>query len=789
MFTQQFKEAFRSVLRNKYYSVINIIGLAIGLAAFIITSLFVKHELSYDRSFKDYNNIYRVVRQEYTCSPPAMAPALKQRIPEIDAASRFIRRDNLLFKVDNESFIEQNYYWTDNEFFQIFDIEFLIGNKSTILKRPNDVVISESTSRKLFGNDDPLGKILTVSSGSDYVIAGVFKDMPSNTHFNFNIVFPIDKFFELTNNNPDSWSSNYTYSYIKVHNGADISKLDKGITELEKELTGWSADSGEPYEQYFFFQPIKEIHLYSHRQQELQVNGDIRIVIIFISIALLILFVASINYINLSTALAGKRNREIGIRKALGISKKQLISKFISESVIIALISTILATLIAYITLPFFGDFMDRELAIGFGDLPFIIPSLFLLSVFIGFITGLFPSRSVSGVSIIAVLRGEPIKKIGGVRFRNILVLSQFIIALVLIILTINVRKQIGFMMDRDPGYDRSQIITMGIYDQNLSRNLDPLKSELLSSRNILNVSTSDHLPHNIIEFTRPDWLCEDPNPTRCIPVYYNDVGYNYTELYNISISQGRSFSKMHPSDASGAFMLNQTAVDMAGWESPIGMEISHWDGRRGKIVGVFEDFHFQSLHTDIAPLYLFLDQNATAFLSIKISDLDIPGTIDTIKEIFQEFSPEMPFQYSFFDEEFGLVYESEERLASVFASFAILAVLLACLGLFSMSDFEINQRTKEMGIRKVFGSTNYKTLLLLIRNFIKPVLLANIIAWPVAYYSVSRWLENFAFKTDISVWSFILAAMFIISITIITISSHAGKVSRQVPAVTLKHE
>lgn len=789
MFIQRIREAYRSVIKNKYYSAINIGGLSIGLAAFILISLFVSHELSYDRSFKDYNNIYRIVRQEYTCSPPAMAPELKQRIPEIDAASRFIRSNNLLLKADNESFIEEYYYWTDNEFFEIFDVEFLIGNRSTILKRPNDVIISQSISKKLFGNDDPLGKVLTVSPDRDFVIAGVFRDMSLNTHFNFNIVFPIDRYFESTNNNPNSWSSNYTYSYIKLHKGADISNVNKGIIELEKELTGWTADSGEPYEQYFFFQPIKEIHLYSNRQQELQVNGNIRIVIIFISIALLILLIASINYINLSTAMAGKRNREVGMRKALGMSKKQLTYQFIAESVIIALISTLLATLIAYITLPYFGDFMDRKLSIGFRDLPFVIPSLFLLSLIIGFITGLFPSRSLSSVSIISVLKGGAISRTGRVRLRNVLVLSQFIIALVLIILTINVRKQLGFMIDRDPGYDRNQIITMRIYGQNLSRNIEPLKTELLSKRNILNVSTSDHLPHSITEFTRPDWFCKDPDPTRCIPIFYNPVGYNYTELYNISISQGRSFSMEYPSDASGAFLVNQTAVDMAGWESPLGMEISHWNGRKGLIVGVFEDFHFQSLHTDIAPLYLFLDENAITFCSIRISGIDIPGTINTIKDVLKKFSPEMPFQYSFFDEEFGLAYESEKRLASVFASFAILAVLLGCLGMFSMSDFVINQRTKEMGIRKVFGSTNRETLVLLIKNFLKPVLLANIIAWPVAYYFISRWLENFAFKTDISIWSFIVAALFIISITIITISSHAGKISRQVPSVILKHD
>ncbi len=787
MIISRIRSAFRSIFSQKYYAFINIFGLAIGLSAFILIALFVRHELSYDRYHDNVERIYRIVRNEYTCSPPPMSPTLKEAIPEIQYASRFIRSTNLLLTAGENHFTEDEYFWTDNEFFDIFSVKFIQGDPGTILKSPTDIILSESTARKYFGDSDPMGEVITSSRGNEYTVAGIFKDFPSNSHFRFDIVLPIDTYFRITNNNPESWSGNYVYSYVKLKPQTDIASVNEKLVNIEKELVGWTPESGEAYEQYFFFQPVTEIHLHSHRKQEVQVNGDIRNVFIFSSIALLILIIAGINYINLATAMAGNRHKEVGMRKALGIRKMQLVGQFITESILVALLSTGMATIIVILSLSYFGKLMEREMSLALADIPFLIPSLLVLSILVGIATGLIPSRSLSRVSIISVIRGSSKNRIGGKYLRNILIITQFIVALILIILSINVQKQLNYISGRDPGYEKDQIVVMRLFDRSLRSNIQALKDELLEEKNVLDVSTSYELPHKITGFTRPEWFCDDP--TDCTPISYNPVDYNFVQLFDIVILEGRNFSKDHPSDASGAFLVNEKAVRMAGWDHPIGKEIDHYDGTKGYIVGVTEDFHFQSLHSEIAPLYLMLDEDVYSYFSIKIHGDHIPATLDHIKSIFNKFSPNTPFQYSFFDEEFEMIYTGEKRLGSIFTFFSVLAIFLGCLGLFGMSAFLLSQRTREMGIRKVYGASNTDIIRLLSAHFMIPVLLANVLAWPVAYLACKRWLEGFAYRTNITFWPFLLAACIVLLITILTISLHSRKIAQQTPASSLKHE
>lgn len=787
MLKSDIKFAVRSLFSQKFYSLINLIGLSTGLAAFILILLFVRMELSYDRNQEDSEDIYRIVREEYTCSPPPMAHTLKESIPEIKYASRFIVGNNLLLGVNDMLFTEDNYFWADNEFLSIFPLEFIQGNSATALKSPADIIISESLAHKYFGTNNPVGAVIKISRKDEYRVAGVFRDFPANTHFRFNIVLPIERYFETTGNDPESWRSNYVYTYVKLHPGADLSAANKKLTDIEKELTGWTASSGKPYEQYFFFQPITEIHLFSHRKQEIEANSDIGNVYIFSSIGLLILLIAIINYINLATAMASKREREMAMKKALGARKFQLINLVLTESVMVALASTFMASVIAMITLPYFGDLVNRDIVIGIKELPFLIPALILLAVLVGFAAGTVPSGSLSRVSLISVIKQSGSKRGAGVTLRNMLVLSQFIVAIILIIVTINMQRQLRFITSMDPGYDKEHIINLRIMDRSIRPDMELIKEALVADRNILQVSTSGMLPHQITEFTRPDWFCDDPQD--CLPISYNTVDYDFIETYNIGIAEGRNFSREFPSDKSGAFLVNEKAVRMAGWENPIGMEISHYDGRRGTIVGVVEDFNFESVHTDIAPLYLMLDENIYSYLSIKITGDDFTGTIDNIKSIFNRFSPGTPFDFTFFDEEFEQVYRGEKRISSLFAFFSVLAIILGCLGLFGISAYSISRRRREMGVRKVFGATNMESIILICRNFLTPVILANIVAWPVSYYFLNRWLESFAYRTNISLLSFILAAGTVTVITLFTISLHSNRIALQTPAATLRTE
>lgn len=781
------KSSIRSIFRRKLYSSINIFGLSVGLAAFILIAVFVRHELSYDKYNVDYQNIYRVVRNEYSCSPPAMAAYLKENIAEIESSAHFIRSTNLLASVNESYFTEDEYFWTDNEFFNIFSIDLIQGDRENILKSTDDILISESIARKYFGTADPMGQMVTVSRQYEYRVAGVFKDYPGNSHYRFDVVLPVDRYYQITNNTKDSWSSNYTYTYVKIHDGAELSRMNERMVEIEKELTGWTEELDRPYEQYFFFQPISEIHLYSHRQQEVQVNGNIRNVYIFSSIALLILLIASINYINISTAIASDRTKEVGIRKIMGIKTSQLIKQFLTESTLIAIVSIALALVLTGIFLPLFGDLMQRELSIRHSDIPLMILLVVVLILIVGLGTGLIPSRSISGVSAISVIKGSKTPTKGLWKVRDILVMIQFMVAIILVILTLNVKRQINYISDMDPGYDKEQIVNLRIFDRSIRTNLQLIKDELSRINNVALVSTSYNLPNNITDFTRPEWFCD--NAEDCTPISYNPVDYNFSDLYNIEIVEGRNFSKDYPSDASGAFLLNEKAVAIAGWDSPLGMELSHWDGQKGNVVGVMKDFHFRSMHTDIAPLYLFLDENINSYISIKISGVDIPGTLKSIASTFDRFSPGAPFHYTFFDEEFAMAYNNDKRMGSIFAFFGILAIALGCLGLFGMSSYTIAKRTREIGVRKVFGASGAENFVLLLKSFLLPVMLANLIAWPLAFYSTQLWLEGFAFKAGISVWTFILATFIVAIIAIATVASRGISISNHNPSESLRHE
>jgi len=787
MFASHLRTLLRSFYKQRYFSSINISGLAIGLAAFILIVLFVRHELSYDRHHQDADRIYRIVRNEYTCSPPPMAPTLKSVIPEIAQATRFIRSTNLLVSVGEQVFTEDEYFWAGPEFFDLFTVDFIQGDPQQVLESPMDAIISERIARKYFGKEDPLGELIVDSRENEFTVAGVFKDFPSSSHFHFDIVFPIDRYFQLSGNDPKSWGSNYTYSYVKLNPRTDLEQVNEKLVALEKELTGYDEASGEPYEQYFFFQPLSEIHLHSHRRQELEANGNIKNVYIFSSIGLLILIIAAINYINLGASMSGTRHKEVGIKKVLGSGNSTLVRQFLGESVLVALLSTLGALVLVLLTLPFFGRLMERELTLGLQDLPFLILTIFILTLLVGLGTGLFPSRALSGLNIVASIRGSSMAGPERKFLRSILIVIQFLVAIVLIILSINVQRQLNFIHDKDPGYEKEDILVLRVYDRSLGPDLQILKEHLLDHQNVQAVSTSYNLPHRITDFTRPEWFCDDPST--CDPISYNEVDYDYVDLFNIEMVEGRNFSRDFPSDADGAFLVNEKAVAMAGWDTPIGMELEHYNGQQGKIVGVVKDFHFQSLHSEIAPLYLLLNERVYSYFAIKTGSGDLPGTLEHIRGTFHKFSPLTPFQFTYFHEEFESEYQAEKRLGSIFSYFSSLAILLGCLGLFGMSAFMIGQRTKELGLRKVFGAVNLDNMYLLARRFIWPVLIANLLAWPLAYNSLHRWLENFAYRTPIGLSSFLTATLLVLLITAGTISLHSGKVARQSPVDSIRRE
>ena len=787
MFANYLLVTIRKLKKDKIYSWLNIIGLAVGLTAFILIALYVQYELSFDRYHDNADRIYRVVREKRACTPAPLAPALMEKFPEVDSAARIIRSSNTLVSFEKNHFLEEEFYWADPEMFDVFSIPFISGDPESALNNPFAILLSQKTARKYFGHADPIGKILTMSERYEFEVAGVFFDMPANSHFIMDAVVPYETYFRITDNDIDNWRSNFSYTYVLLHKDADPAEMSNKISPVLEIPLLKAAGIQEPYPKIYSIQPLTEIHLHSLRMQEIRANNEMKYIILFSAVAFLILFIACINYINLATARSLRRGKEVGLRKVVGAQKGQLIKQFLGESVSMTILAMIISVMMVLLALPAFNSLVERQLTLNPFQNPQLILGLALITLFVGLFAGSYPAMRMSDFKPISVLSGAFSRSHKGSSLRNVLVLVQFSITIILIIFTTVVRKQLNFIKTVDMGYAKEQIITLPVRGSSIRQNIQAIKTELLKYSGITAVSTSGRLPNNIDTFTSRDWTGR--NPDEPIPIFYNTADYDFTGLFGMQIVQGRSFSQDFPSDKNGAFLVNETAVKVAEWESPIGRKLTHWSGETGTIVGVLKDFHLQSLHSPIEPLYIFLDPNNFSNLSIKIKSADIPATIDYVKGVMKTFSPSYPFSMSFFDEVFERAYFTEQRMVRIFGAFALLAIFIACLGLFGLTTFAAELRTKEIGIRKVLGASYSKIFLLLSREFIGWVLLANLIAWPIAYYAMNRWLQNFAYRIHIGIAAFLLSGGTALLIAYLTVSYQSIKSARANTVDSLRYE
>ena len=787
MFKNYLLVTVRNLQKNSTYSLLNILGLAVGLTAFILIALYVQYELSFDKYHENADRIYRAKREGRAFTPAALGPALKEKIPEVDSVARILRRSNTLMSYEQNNFLEEEFYWADPETFEIFSIPFISGDPETALSEPAAIVLSQRTAKKYFGHADPMGKILTVSERYEFKVSGVFSDMPANSHFVMDVVVPYETYFQLTNNDITSWRSNFSYTYFLLGEGSDPEVMANKISSFIEIPLFKAAGAKGPFPKYFFIQPLTEIHLHSHLMQEIGVNNDMKYIILFSSIAFLILFIACINYMNLATARSLRRGKEVGMRKVVGAQKGQLIVQFLGESVAMAVLAMIFSIMMVLMALPSFNSLVERQLSLNPIHNPQLFLGLVFITLFVGLFAGSYPAMRMSGFRPISVLSGAFTRSSKGSSLRNVLVLVQFAITIFLIICTIAVREQLEFIKTMDMGYTRDQIITLPVRGSSIRKNVQSIKTELLQHSDIIAVSTSDHLPNNIDTFTSRNWTglnLEEP-----IPIYYNTADYDFIDLYGMQIVQGRNFSRDFPSDATGVFLVNETAVNVAEWESPIGRKFTHWSGETGEIVGVIKDFHLRSLHSPIEPLYVYLNTRNFSNISIKIKSINIPATIDYVEGVMKKFSPDYPFSYSFFDEVFERAYFTEQRMGRVFGAFAILAIFIACLGLFGLTVFAAEQRTKEIGIRKVLGASDSKIFLLLSKEFVRWVLLANLIAWPIAYFAMNKWLQNFAYRIHLGIVAFLISGGTALLIAYFTVSYQSIKSARANPVNSLRYE
>ncbi len=791
MFRNNLKVTLRTIRRHLGFSFINIVGLAVGMACVIIIMLWVQYEMSFDTYHEKANSIFRVAignepegkndQQKLVVTPPALSPALLADFPEMRASARLSRGGGeKLFSYGDRHFLE-SYYAVDPSFFGIFTFDFLEGNNSAVFRDPYSIVLSETMAKKFFGEQDPLGKIIQFDQKADFTVAGIFRDIPSNSHLQRDIFIPFETWGKLYEEPLEHWKYLSFYTYILLD-------PDTSTVEIEAKFPAFVKKHGIP-EANLFLQPLLSIHLHSHYIGEISPNTHISTLLLLGSIAVLILLIACINYMNLTTARASARMKEVGTRKVIGAWRSQIARQFLGESVIMALFSLILSLFLAYLFLPLFNTLADRHLVLNGQNLLKILPGIFLLVLFVGFFAGSYPALFLSSLKPISVLRSGEGRGTRKTRLRNVLVVLQFSVSLILIIATFLVKSQLDFIRDKEMGFDRDQIVTIPLHEPKIRQNVGPILEELKRNPQVLHAAASMHLPNDVDASTTIKWPGK-PDDSR-VWVKVSEVSYDFTEVYGIEIVQGRSFSRNFASDENGAFLVNESAARLMGDDFHLGMGLSHWGSPEpsGQIVGVMKDFHLNSLHEEIQPLYFYLNPNRGNHLSIKIQGGNIPETIGFIRETIKKFSPYYPFEYRFFDDVFNMAYLNEIKLEKIFTMFAIIAVFIACMGVFGLSSFLAEQKRKEIGIRKVLGASVSKIVYLLSKNLVWLVLLANIIAWPVAYYAMNRWLQNFAYRTHIGLGTFLLSALLTLMVSIGTLSYQAIRAARANPVDSLKYE
>jgi putative ABC transport system permease protein len=653
---------------------------------------------------------------------------------------------------------------------------------------PFTVVLSQKTARKYFGDVNPVGRTVRYMGNYDFRVIAVMQDMPQNSHFVMNLVFPLEAYQKINQYDLSDWRKSSCYTYLLLSEPADPVNLQGKLPALVKKYDTSARSQKHTHHSSLFLQPLLRIHLYSQLSGELAANNDIKNIYLFVSIALLILIIACFNYMNLATVHALKRTKEVGIRKTVGAKKGQITFQFLSESFLLTLIACLLSIMAVELALPSFNAFVEREL-----HLSLILNANFLLwlcglIMIVGFLSGSYPAFFISAFKPLSIFDTLNTKKRGKMSLRNGFVLLQFAISIVLIISTFVVKGQLNFIFTRDVGYQKDQIVTLKIKGEEERKNLDILKTELTEHPDILMASSSTYLPNRISDQTDFNWPGKPEDiEVRC---YVSSVDYDYVNLYRIKIIEGRNFSRDFPSDAGGAFLINETALKALGWEDPLAHELIHWSGTTGKVVGVVKDFNYHSLHRKIEPLYLYFEPTVrNYYLSLKISGYNIPETIDFIKKKVETFSPNYPFEYNFFDTIFDEAYKKERRLESLFSVFALIAILVSCLGLFGLAAYNTEKRTKEIGIRKVLGASVPGIVVLLSKEFLKWVIVANIIAWPIAWYGMNNWLQNFAYRIDVGVWTFVLSAMLALVIALLTVSYQAVKAAIANPVDSLRYE
>jgi putative ABC transport system permease protein len=793
MLKNYFKIAFRNLWRHRVFSLINILGLTVGMTACFLIFLYVRFELSYDKFHSKGDRIYRIIcdikTPTETMKPGgpswAVGPHLMGGFPQVEAAVR-TTGDELLVRKGNVKFQEKKSLWADSSFFQVFDFKLIKGNPHTALNDPLNVVFSESAVKKYFGNTDPIGQtILLTGDGFTAKVTGVMKDIPENSMIQADMLVSMNTLTRKLNPNLDNQWGNYgNRTYVLLKPGTNAAAFEKQIPAFLEKMNGTEMKQLNMYPT-LILEKFPEAYLHSTRNDSN--SGSIKNVYIFSIVAVFILLIACFNFVNLTTARSAERAKEVGIRKVVGAGRRQLTAQFIGESVMICIIAFILTLGTAALLLPSFNLLAGKTLSKGVFDNWQFIGILFLASIGIGLMAGIYPALVLSSFKPVTVLKGRFATGTKGILLRKGLVISQFTISIALIISTIIVYLQMNFMRSQDLGFSKDQMMV-------INSNGDPARDAFMHAveglPNVKSVSMSSSVPgggnmgaYSKIQNAKGEMQIAN------LDLYF--VDFDYLKQFNIKMAAGRMFSRQFMTDTTQAMILNESAVKSFHYKSArdaVGRDFNQW-GRQGKIIGVIKDFHFKSLQEEIKPLSMRIEPNGCSLVSVKVSGNNLPSTISAIESKWNALIPARPFSYFFLDEFFDEQYKSEQRFGKLFLNFAILAIIISCLGLLGLASYNTMQRTREIGIRKVLGATIPNIVNLLSRDFLTLVGIAIIIASPIAWFAMHKWLQDFAYRIPISWWIFAVAAVAATIIAILTVSFQAIKAAVANPVKSLRTE
>lgn len=798
-----FISVFRNFVRQKVYSLLNITSLTFGIALCALIYLFISNELSYDSQHSNYNNLYRVTMVEEqngnkrnfanTFSP--LAPQLKTEFPTIEQVVRIFPGSRSVRVNENQLYHEENFAFADSNFFKVFTFKFIKGNAEASLKEPNSIVISKEVSKKYFGSENPLGKILTIDGGFIFKVTGVFETIPLSS-LRWNIYATMSSVNDVEGswvfNSHKSWYYPPMYTFLLVQNRNEIEYIESRLPDFTKKIFG---EDYQPHRS-FHIQPLKDIHLTAGLENEPYPTSSRVYLSIFSIVGILILLIAGINFTNLAVVRATKRAKEVGLKKASGASKTQILSQFLGESIIIAFISLLFSVVIIEVALPYINSMLELKLNTAMFFTAPVLVGVLLFTFIVGLLAGFYPAFILSGINPAEIFKGSyGIKKQrkSVFSFKEILIVFQFIISAGIIISAFVIQRQLNFISQTNLGFNKEHLVVLSVNDENIQKKFSLFKEKLYEKKGIISVTSISNLPWETGFYDFPVKITNEGKDVSINPSVLL-IDSDFAKTFDIKFKAGRDFSREIISDEHEAFLINNSAVKKFGLRSPVGTKIlvDHTgEPKSGEIIGVVNDFQLQSLYHKVEPLiitisnyYYYCDN-----IVIRFDGNNLTQTMKEIEEVWKEFSPKFAFQFFFLDNAFDNLYRNEMRLSSVFSSFSVLSVIIGVLGMFGLASYSIQNRRKEIGIRKVLGASAFKISIFFIKDFIRLILIANLIALPISYYLMNYWLEDFAYKISFPFWVFLVTTLLLIGITILTILYQIIKASLLSPVESLKYE